>query len=408
MAVVIKNLKGLFSGENFHKKFGRKIEHTDASFVEGPIDLELSDGKIKSISKNISSDRKEIIDGTGLIATAGFVDSHTHSLFSGKRYLEYFMRWEGKSYQDIAKAGGGILSTFQKMAESSDEKLEEDLSTFVHQMILAGTTSLEVKSGYGRTPEGELRLLNIIKNFRQKNSHLNLRSTFLGLHALPKESKESVYVDQMIALLPEVKKHGLAEFVDAWPEEGFFSLGESLRFSKAALEQGMKSKIHADEISDMKATEYYIHQGAVSVDHLQCVSREGVELLALKDTVATLLPATSFYLGIDYVNGRNLIDHGARVALATDFNPGTAPELSMGFTQLLAASQLKMTPDEILCASTYNGAAALEMDQEKGLLIPGYDADILLWNSQTATPLEEIFLSRLVPEKVLVNGQLIQ
>lgn len=405
----IINLAGVFFGSGFEKKGGRFPSLEDAAFVPGPVSIGWDySGKMCDPSRAPGP----VLDGHGLIASPGFVDSHTHSIFAGDRSFEYALRWRGASYAEISAAGGGILLTQKATSEASDLKLCQDLSDRLCTFIKNGTTTVEIKSGYGRTHDEELRLLRLVKKVcHQDLSTLpRVLKTFLGLHALPQGTEEKTFVDSMISLLSAVKKENLADFVDAFPENGFFSLESAKRFVIEAQKIGLPCKVHSDEITDMQASSTFSELGAQSVDHLQCISKTGIEGLKKNGTVATLLPATSFYLKIPYANARNLIDSGCSVALATDFNPGTAPNPLMQFSALLALSEYKMSAAEVLCATTYNGAQALGLQQEVGTLDLGKCADILLWNLSSPNDraealLEEIFIQQKIPVKTIVRGK---
>jgi imidazolonepropionase len=418
----ITNLAGVFTGEGFKNKFGRRPEFEDCGYLQGPLDIQISDeGKIVSIKKshhgaaeNAQQGSREI-NGEGLVATAGFVDSHTHSIFLGSRAPEYFQRWSGLSYKEISDRGGGIHNTVSVTENAGEDELLAALKHHLQASMKSGVTCIEVKTGYASTAAGELKLLSVLKKFKELYgsrktsgylSYPKILVTFLGLHALPKGSGENDFVDSMVAILPVIAKEKLADFIDAFPEKGFFSLESSKRFSDAALSFGLKAKIHSDELSDLGTTATYAQSGALSVDHLQEISEAGVVALSGSSTVATLLPATSFYLDLKYTNARRLIDAGARVALATDFNPGTAPNPSFSFTQLLAASKLKMNAAEILCASTFNAAAAVGRDSEVGVLAPGYLAHLNLFEikhgESAEAVLSRVFVESLSPVKTLV------
>jgi len=397
MKLLYRNLKGVFTGQGFEKKQGRKVVSEDASYIAGPLNVLVDESaqKILSITKDTLKADKEI-DCSGLIATAGFVDSHTHTLFGGARWNEFFMRWSGAAYAAINAAGGGIRKTFQDTRVTSDADLEKKFLSDIKVMKNDGVRLLEVKSGYGETIEEELRILRLLQKI-QKKCDLKVMSTFLGLHAIPKHTDERTWTQDAIATLDVIQKENLADFVDSFPEEGFFSLHSARDFSQAALAKGLKFKIHADEITPVGAAEMGAELGATSVDHLQKISDKALAMLATSKTVATLLPATSFYLGIDYAPARKIIDSGARVALASDYNPGTAPNSSILFTAMLAASQMKLSPSEILCALTFNGAGALGCDNQYGVVKDGASAEILFWDLKTSSFLEELLLSGVKP-----------
>ncbi len=416
---VIKNLSAIISGEGFVKTEGRKPLSADAGFIAGPVDISIDkiSGDILAINKTHPSslaDKNEEFDGTGLVATPGFIDGHTHSLFAGSRAHEYFMRWSGKSYKEISESGGGIHNTFKAVKEASDDSLAHNLRERLLAFQKTGTTCAEVKTGYADTPEGEIRLLKIISEVAQ-NRHcpIRVKRSFLPLHALPRGQNEKQFVDAMIALLPQIKKQNLADYVDAFPEQGFFSLEESVRFAAAAKTHGLLSKIHADELTSMNCVEAVVPLGALSVDHLQKISPAGIEALVKNKTVAAFLPATSFFLDLEYAPARKLIDAGARVSLATDFNPGTAPDADLRFTARLAASKMKLSAIEIFAALTHNAAASLGMEKQIGILAPHFKADICLWQlKQKASEgcaqslLEELFVEAPNPINVFVNGRI--
>jgi imidazolonepropionase len=410
----IRNLAGVFTGEGFGRKQGRHPTVGDCGFLKGPLDLVCSEaGRIEAIRPS-SARRRSVrgcVDGTDLFATAGFVDSHTHALFAGSRANEFFMRWQGRSYTSIAAGGGGIHSTVSETNRTGDQQLAAALAASLREMAHCGCTSVEVKSGYASDAAGELRLLRIINRVKRATPGPRVFPTFLGLHMIPPGRSQRAYCAEMIKALPEVVKERLAPYVDSFPEKSFFSLKESLRFSRAALQRGLGVKAHADEMSPLRTSEAFIEMGALSIDHLQHISSEAVALLGKSKTVATLLPCTSLFLGTEYARARHLISSGARVALASDFNPGTAPIPGLQLTMLAAASALKMSAPEIICACTFNAAAALGKDMDCGLLLPGRSADLLLWNTLAkaksangADVLEEIVIRCLRPVGVFVGG----
>jgi imidazolonepropionase len=340
------------------------------------------------------------------------VDSHTHFIFSGERSNEFFLRWAGKTYQEIAAQGGGIHNTVRDTASCDDETLLELTREKILDCLKLGTTTLEIKSGYTNSATGELRLLRLIKKLKDqslKSGGPNIFSTFLALHALPPDRGERDFVDEMISALKQISKEKLCDFVDAFPERGFFSLEETLRFTKAAKKFGLDAKIHADELSNLETSATMAKEKACSVDHLQHISNKGIAELSHATTVATLLPATSFYLGLAYSDARKLIENGVQVALATDYNPGTAPSYSMMQTMMLAAAHFKMSAAEIFCAATFNGAAALDCSDSLGVLQKGYFADICLWGSRTQNPqrfLENLISDQKSPTHVFTRGRL--
>ena len=356
----------------------------------------------------------ETLDGSGVIATSAWIDAHTHALFSGHRSPEFFARWAGKTYREISDNGGGIHNTIRDTAAAAaNATLAQDLEHRLRQMLAAGTAVVEVKTGYGATASDERRMLQIIADVRHRPGLPEVVSTYLGLHTVPRDVSRSTHVASMTAAVEEIAKNQLARFVDAFPEQGFYTLEESQGFLEAGCRHGLGVKVHADEITDMGASLAGIRLGAASIDHLEHISDAAVTALRDSPTVATLLPATSLFLGIGFADARRLIDAGARVALASDFNPGSAPASDLQLTMLLAASQLRMTAAEIFCAVTYNAAGALGFDATHGVLATGKAANIALW--KTSSPLsvasnieglEQIIIQRTRPIAVVVRGQL--
>lgn len=398
--MLIRNLSGLFTCKGFVENEGRHPTLSQADFVQGPVDIYLVDGMVEEIGRGliVPSDC-EVVDGCGKVALPGFVDSHTHALFSGDRSGEFFQRWAGQDYVKISNAGGGIKATQRRMAETPDEVLIHDLVERLKRMRKSGTRVVEIKSGYGRCADEELRHLRVIQAAASKVDEMTVMPTFLGLHAIPKGRTEDEYTDEMISVLPWIAQEGLAVFADSFPEGGFFSLESALRFSRSAQEAGLQVKVHADELTDLGTSTAFIKIGATSIDHLQHISAEAVELLSTADTVATLLPATSFYLGLPYANARRLLDEGARLALATDFNPGTAPCNDLGFTALLAAANFRLTAAEILCALTVNAAAALGHASGLGNIQVGARAGIQYFECGNST------IHGSILESLIINGE---
>ena len=419
--LAIQDLDGVFTGEGFPRKQGRHVTIDDCGYVEGPVTIvcDFDRGVIREIGRShdiVSACQiTEVFDATGMVATAGFIDSHTHALFAGHRGDEHFTRWSGASYQDIAAAGGGIHRTVRETTSASDELLERLLRLRLVEMLRSGCTTVEVKSGYSDGPQGELRLLRIIDRVRRGIRAPRVKSTFLGLHAIPEGLDESGYCSKVIDILAVIKEKGLAEFVDAFPENGFVSQGQARRFVEAAHEHGLAAKLHCDQLTNLHSARLFSSIDAVSVDHLERIDEDDIRQLAKSASVAVMLPAAAFFLQTGYPPARRLLDAGASVALASDFNPGSAPELGMRLTILLAASELRMSPAEILCALTFNASMALSTHDRRGSLSAGWGADILLWDglpthlsSEQAAEatLAAILLQRHVPCAVIVSGRI--
>ncbi len=327
----------------------------------------------------------ERIDCSGKTVLPGFVDSHTHLVFAGNRSNEFAMRLRGATYQEIYEAGGGIRSTMRAVREASLEEIVEKARPLVQSAFRHGSTTIEVKSGYGLDTESELKLLEAIRVL-DREEEPDLVATFLGAHAFPPEFADDrdAYVrlitDEMI---PEVAERGLAEYCDVFTDEGYFTVEESERIFEAGTEHGMKVRVHADELADVSAAGMAARLGAVSADHLLKISDAGIDAMAEAGVIATLLPGTAFYLNLPYAPARRLIERGLAVALATDCNPGTNMCENMGMTLALACMGMRMTIEEAITAATLNGAAALDRSDRIGLIHPGYAADLVIADTPT-------------------------
>ncbi|MBD3278827.1 MAG: imidazolonepropionase, partial [Candidatus Aegiribacteria sp.] len=329
----------------------------------------------------LSEDSVEI-DAAGRLVTPGFVDSHTHPIYAGKRQTEFAMRAEGADYEEIAAAGGGILNSVRRTRNASRKELENTLVDHLTTMLLLGTTTVEAKSGYGLDAETEIRCLEILTEVSEYWPQTLLR-TFLGAHETPEEyrGRSDEYLDYLISsVLPEIRKRELADFVDIFCEKGVFTPQQSRRYLRKASEMGFELTMHADEFHDTGGAAVAVETGALSADHLLSISSENMNRIAESGTVATLLPGTALFLGKPFPPGRKLIDSGAAVAVATDLNPGSCYCESMPLMVNLAVTQCGLTVEEAITAATVNGAAALGIGDVKGGLAEGMDADMILWD----------------------------
>jgi imidazolonepropionase len=320
-----------------------------------------------------------VIDAGGRVVLPGFVDSHSHPVFVEPRLKDFESRIQGKSYADIAAQGGGILSTVAGVRGASLESLAERLERRCADFLACGTTTLEAKSGYGLDPDNELKMLRAIRLAAEK-SPLELVPTFLGAHAVPGElrGRSEDYVRRVCGeMIPIVAKEGLARFIDIFCEEGYFTAEQAERVLAAGAKAGLRAKIHAEQLSHYGGAAVGLKAGACSADHLDCVKDEDLAALAGSETVACLVPGSNYFLNKPYPPGRRLIDSGAAVALATDFNPGTCPCWDMRMIISIACTQMKMTPAEALTAATVNGAWALGLGQTLGSIEPGLQADLV-------------------------------
>ena len=327
----------------------------------------------------------EIIDCGGGVLTPGLVDSHTHAVFGKPRFEEQELRAEGHDYMEIAARGGGIHSSVRDFRERSEEELYDLAVPRLHALASYGTTTVEIKSGYGLSVDDELKALRVIGRLAA-TMPMRVVATWLGAHEIPHEYRSSdslraEYLDMLVAnLLPRVREQGIARFADVFCEPGVFTIEESRGILEAARKSGLGLKIHADELKPCGGAELAASLGAVSADHLAAISDGGLRALANSATVATLLPGTMLFLGkTKQAPARALIEAGAAVALATDFNPGTSPTVNFPLMMTLGVSQLRMSVAEVLVAATVNGAAALGLAAETGQIAPGFAADLALF-----------------------------
>jgi len=350
--------------------------------VERASEMVVSDGLVAAVGKNLDSPEFARIDAGGGLVTPGFVDAHTHPVFNATREKEFEMRLMGKTYQEIARAGGGILSSTRSLKEISPSALARKVRARLDGFLRQGTTTIEAKSGYALSVGGELDSLRLLKKLARRHP-LDIRTTFLGAHDYPPEYQDdhTAYLDLLIEkMLPQVVRENLADFCDVFCEEGVFSVAESRRVLEAAKFLGLGLRIHADEFKPIGGVDLARRLGAVSADHLTVVTEEGVAALVEGQIVPILLPATTFFLGSDkYAPARRLWEAGLPVAIATDFNPGSSMTQSMALVITLACLKMHLHPMEALQAATYNAARSLRMEKTIGSLEPGKQADFIIW-----------------------------
>lgn len=336
-------------------------------------------GPYKSLARHASGAGAQAVEVDGVLLP-GLVDAHTHAVFGGPRLDDHERRARGVTYQEIGAAGGGILSSVRDVRRRSAEELRDLTARRLHHLLRHGTTTVEVKSGYGLSVEHELKQLDVIRALRGRAPRPV--ATFLGAHEVPEEHRVDPegYVRLVIEeMLPAVTRHGLARFCDAFCEPGVFSVDQTRRVLEAARRYGLGLKLHADELAGSGGAELAVTLGAISADHLAGISERGVAALAASDTVAVLLPGTMLFLGQrQQAPARRLIEAGAAVALATDFNPGSSPGMSLPLMAMLGVSQMGMAPSEAITAITVNGAAALGEAAITGQIAPGFRADLVL------------------------------
>ncbi len=375
--LIIQNIKELILPKSTDRPLkGAELDELDV--IENGT-VVVKDGKIVYSGPYTDKyEAEQIIDATGKVVSPSLIDAHTHLIFGGSREHEMSLKRQGKSYLEILESGGGILSTVKATREISEDdlfkKAEHDLLT----MVQHGVLGVESKSGYGLDKENEHKQLRVSNRLAEKYG-LDMKHTFLGPHAVPEEAESNeAFLNEMIELLPEVKEY--ADFADIFCETGVFSVEESRHYMQKAKEAGFKVKIHADEIDPLGGLELAIDENAISADHLVASSAEGKAKLKNSDTVAVLLPATTFYLDKnDYADARGMLDNNGAIAIATDYNPGSSVTNNLQLAMAIAALKLKLSPNEVWNAVTVNAAKAIDLDA--GTINEGDKANIVIWNA---------------------------
>jgi imidazolonepropionase len=355
-----------------------------------------------------STSADKTIDATGSLVLPTWCDSHTHLVFAGPRDQEFVDRIKGLSYEEIARKGGGILNSAKRLNEASEDDLYEQAMTRLQQVIGQGTGAIEIKSGYGLSIEGELKMLRVVKRMKE-NAAIPIKASFLAAHAYPIDYKQdhAGYIKLIIdKMLPIVAGEGLADYMDVFCEEGFFSIAETDELLSAGWKYGLKPKIHANQLHYSGGVQIGVKHNAVSVDHLECVGEAEIEALRNSNTIPTLLPAAAYFLGIQYQPARKIIDAGLPVCLATDYNPGTCPSGNIPLLLSMACTQLKMTPEEAINAVTINGAAAMELENELGTIRKGKIANLIITKKIPSLAYIPYDFGNNPVEKVILRGKI--
>lgn len=371
--------------------------------------LRINDGKIEdfgSMSKLTDFNADQVIDARGQTILPAWCDSHTHIVFSGHREGEFVDRINGLSYEEIASRGGGILNSSKKLQESSEQELFEQSSQRLEEIMKMGTGAVEIKSGYGLTPESEIKMLQVIKTLA--NSYpLTIKATFLGAHAFPavfKDQKEA-YVNLICEkMIPEVAEKKLADFIDVFCETGYFDVTQTEKILQTGSEYGLKPKIHVNQFNSIGGVQAGVKYKALSVDHLEVMTQEDIDSLKNTEVMPVALPSCSYFLSIPYTPARKMIDQGLAIALATDFNPGSTPSGNMNFVVATACIKMKITPEEAINAATINGAYAMGISDSHGSITKGKFANLIITkNIPSYHFIPYAFGSNLI-DKVMIKG----
>ncbi|RYZ23403.1 MAG: imidazolonepropionase [Chitinophagaceae bacterium] len=363
-------------------------------------------GAMRELTQKPEAFREHIDCGGGMVLPA-WVDSHTHLVFAGSREAEFVDKIRGVSYAEIAARGGGILNSARLLNDTSEDELFRQSWARLQELRRLGTGTLEIKSGYGLTVEGELKMLRVARRLREK-SGMPIRSTFLGAHSFPAEYRDDRegYIRLIIEeMLPRIAAEGLADYIDVFCEEGFFTPEQTIRICTAGKAQGLKPRLHANQLAVSGGVQAGITVGALSVDHLESMDEAAISALAGSDTIGTLLPTAAFFLRMPFQPARALADAGCALALASDYNPGSSPSGNMNLVVAMACIGMKLLPEEAVNAATFNAACALEWQAQSGSIAVGKRADLILTRPiPSLAYLPYAFGSNLI-EKVLLGGE---
>jgi len=411
MKTVIKNISELIQTETTPKKWvaGKDMSHISTikdAFIEVEEGIITSFGSMDDWNGIEDWNNTEIIDAEGGMVFPTYCDSHTHLVFAASREGEFVDRINGLSYAEIAQRGGGILNSADKLQNASEDELYEDALVRLNELVQMGTGAIEIKSGYGLTLDAELKMLRVIKRLKAA-SDVTIKATFLGAHALPKEYKDNKdgYMDLVInEMLPIVAKEGLADYVDIFCEDGYFTVEDTKNLLTTANKLGLQSKTHVNQFNAIGGVKASVDLGALSVDHLEEMAEEDYEALKESNCMPTILPSCSFFLRIPYGPAKRMIEEGLPVALATDYNPGSTPSGNMNFVASLGCIQMKMTPEEVINATTINTAYAMGIEKELGSICIGKKANLFITKPIPSYAYIPYSFGHNVIEKVMIAG----
>jgi imidazolonepropionase len=350
---------------------------------------------------------RQYISAKGRFVFPSFVDSHTHLIFPSWREDEFVMKINGASYAEIASRGGGILNSARKLARTSEDDLFHMALQRVGEISSTGTGAVEIKSGYGLSLTEELKMLRVVRRLKSAVP-LQIRSTFLGAHAVPSGKTKDQYVSEIIDdMIPVIAKEGLADYIDVFCEKGFFSYEDTLKIVEAGKKAGMKPRIHANQLHNSGGVQAGVKCGAISVDHLESIGEEEIRILAASNVIATALPGAAFFLNLNMPPARELMKNNVPLVLASDFNPGSSPSGNMPLMVSLACIRMKMTPEEAINAATFNAACALEIQQDFGSITIGKIASLFMTSPMPSLSFMPYAYGSQLVEKVILRGKVV-
>lgn len=410
MKLLVKNI-GCLAGIEYESKLRLKGKEMGVINTIDDAWLLVENGKFAqfgSMAQGIPlhNNIDNIIDADGGMVLPSWCDSHTHIVFAGSREREFVDKINGLSYEEIARRGGGILNSADLLHSTSEDELYRQAMCRLNEVIRKGTGGIEIKSGYGLNIDDELKMLRVIQRMKE-TSKAKIVSTFLGAHAVARGMSQADYVRLIInEMIPEVGRQHLADFIDVFCDRGFFTPDETSRMLEAAAAWGMRPKIHADELASSGGVEVGVKHHALSVDHLESMTEEEIEILMDSDTMPTILPGTSFFLNMPYGKGRKMIDAGLGIAIASDYNPGSTPSGDMKFVVSLACIKLRLLPNEAINAATINGAYAMGESAEYGSIAKGKVANFFITHPLPSLNFIPYAYTTPIIKTVVLNGEM--
>ena len=413
MITIIKNIAEIVQVEHQAKKWvaGKDMAHIETiknGFIEITNGLISNFGSMENWKGIENWNNTEIIDAEGGMVFPSYCDSHSHIVFHSNRENEWVQRIKGASYTEIAQNGGGILNSAKKLQSASETELIHSALNRVNEVVKMGTGALEIKSGYGLTIDAEIKMLRVIKAIKEQTD-LSIKSTFLGAHAVPKlfNGNSSKYLDHIIEdMLPIIAQEKLADYIDIFCEQGYFTVQDTERLLIAAKHHGLVPKTHVNQFSILGGVRKSVELGALSVDHLELINDDDIDALAGSECMPTMLPGCSFFLGIPYGPARQLIDQGLPLALASDFNPGSCPSGNMNLVASLGCIKMNMTPEEVINATTINTAYAMGLSHELGSISIGKKANLFITKPMSSHAYLAYSFGSHTIDKQILNGKI--
>jgi imidazolonepropionase len=407
--ILITNIKELVQIREQALSFVAGKDMTELPVLQNSF-IALKDGVIASfgsMNELPAQQAGQVIDASGKFVFPSFVDSHTHLVFAASREEEFVMKIKGATYAEIAAKGGGILNSARKLQQTSEDELFERALVRVEEIIRTGTGAVEIKSGYGLTTKDEMKMLRVARRIGRETP-LTVKTTFLGAHAVPKDFKKADYIKLIIEeMIPAVADEKLADYIDVFCEEGFFNPEETERIIEEGKRFGMKPRIHANQLHNSGGVQVGVKTKALSVDHLENIGEWEIELLRNSNVMPTVLPGAAFFLGLPFPPARKMLDAGLPIAIASDYNPGSAPSGNMMQMLSLACIKMKMTPEEAINAATINTAHALELDKTHGSITVGKAANIFITKSIPSIAYLPYSFGGAMIDQVILNGKIV-